>query len=64
MQILHKDHLIRHASGDPKSPFIYGFYLFYILPVDKGKLTPFYYNLSSCSETSTCRKVIPTTLGL
>ncbi|ERL90115.1 hypothetical protein D910_07469 [Dendroctonus ponderosae] len=32
MQGLHKEKLIRHASGDPKKPFIYGFYLFFISP--------------------------------
>ncbi|XP_050310253.1 GATOR complex protein Iml1 isoform X3 [Anthonomus grandis grandis] len=32
MKGLHKDNLIRHASGDPNKPFIYGFFLFYIVP--------------------------------
>ncbi|XP_066249180.1 GATOR complex protein Iml1 isoform X1 [Euwallacea similis] len=30
MQGLHKEKLIRHASGDPKKPFVYGFCLFYV----------------------------------
>lgn len=37
MQGLHKDKLIRHASGDHNKPFIYGFYLFYILPDKSDK---------------------------
>lgn len=36
MQTLHKEQLIRHASGDMKRPFLYGFYLFYIVCSDKG----------------------------
>ncbi|XP_057663602.1 GATOR complex protein Iml1 isoform X2 [Diorhabda carinulata] len=35
MQILYEKQLIRHASGDPKRKFIYGFYLFYIVSNDK-----------------------------
>ncbi|KAG5888099.1 hypothetical protein JTB14_021899 [Gonioctena quinquepunctata] len=35
MQTLHKDQLIRHASGDPKKQFLYGFFLFYIVSNDK-----------------------------
>ncbi|XP_048522891.1 GATOR complex protein Iml1 [Dendroctonus ponderosae] len=42
MQGLHKEKLIRHASGDPKKPFIYGFYLFFISPdkYDKESFQP------------------------
>ncbi|CAG9760851.1 unnamed protein product [Ceutorhynchus assimilis] len=39
MQSLHKERLIRHASGDPKRPFLYGFFLFYILPLKPEKDT-------------------------
>lgn len=41
MQNLHREHLIRHASGDPKRQFVYGFYLFYIInPDDKESYQP------------------------
>jgi len=38
MQGLHKEKLIKHASGDASKPFVYGFYLFCIVPdkLDKG----------------------------
>nr|XP_023026685.1 GATOR complex protein DEPDC5-like [Leptinotarsa decemlineata] len=35
MQTLYKEQLIRHASGDPKKQFVYGFHLFYIVSNDK-----------------------------
>ncbi|CAH1099750.1 unnamed protein product [Psylliodes chrysocephalus] len=35
MKSIYKDQLIRHASGEPNRPFIYGFYLFYIISNDK-----------------------------
>lgn len=31
MQALQREHLIRHASGDHKKEFIYGFYLYYVM---------------------------------
>lgn len=37
MQGLHKEKLVRHASGDQKKPFLYGFYLFYIIVPDKSE---------------------------
>lgn len=36
MKNLHKNQMIRHASGDSNKPFIYGFYLFYIISAEKG----------------------------
>lgn len=40
MQILigmNREQLICHASGDFHRPFLYGFYLYYIVSLDKGK---------------------------
>lgn len=36
MKNLQKEQLICHASGDFSKKFIYGFYLYYIVP-DKGR---------------------------
>nr|CAI5831302.1 unnamed protein product [Callosobruchus analis] len=35
MQTLHKEQLICHCSGDANRPFVYGFYLFYLVPPEK-----------------------------
>lgn len=43
MQGLHKEKLIRHASGDQKKTFLYGFYLFYIVPDKSEKGNNFCY---------------------
>lgn len=41
MKNLHKNKMIRHASGDSSKAFIYGFYLFYIIPTEKGIFSTF-----------------------
>lgn len=41
MQILigmHREQLICHSSGDFHQPFLYGFYLYYIVPYERGKI--------------------------
>ncbi|KAJ8973342.1 hypothetical protein NQ317_004654 [Molorchus minor] len=41
MQSLHKENLIRHAAGNATSPFLFGFYLFYIISNDKDEKDAF-----------------------
>lgn len=35
MQNLNKEHFIRHASGEVRRQFLFGFYLFYIINSDE-----------------------------
>lgn len=47
MQSLQREQLIRHASGDHRKEFVYGFYLYYVM---QGSYST--YNICDCIKAT------------